>query len=190
MDCDCLPDLREYRKQPAASLVREAPESNIIAVVEAQRQTLLKNGQDQKVHGPRLDDCIERFSASRKEELGEKTAAGLSSLLDRLRAYCVTRGVHFMRMNWSVDLLEDFKVEGLPNSMAATSKAQVTARSDASSSEAHRRSWTEFAPAEKVRLHRATAEQKNPGYGCWKSISSLAGAEKLKGGRGGFASAP
>jgi hypothetical protein len=44
-------------------------------VAEAQRQALLKNGQDQKVHGPRLDDCIERFSASRKEELGEKTDA-------------------------------------------------------------------------------------------------------------------
>jgi hypothetical protein len=87
------------------------------------RQALLKNGQDQKVHGPRLNDCIERSSASRKEELGEKTAAAYRFQLDRLRAYCATRGVHFMR-ELSVDLLEDFKVKGLPDSMAATSKAQ------------------------------------------------------------------
>jgi len=40
-------------------------------VAEAQRQAILKNGTDQKVHGPRIDDCIERFSASRQEELGE-----------------------------------------------------------------------------------------------------------------------
>ena len=72
------------------------------------------------------DDCIERFSASRKEEIGEKTAA-YRFQLDRLRAYCATRGVHFMR-ELSVDLLEDFKVEGLPDSMAATSKTQVTAK--------------------------------------------------------------
>jgi hypothetical protein len=39
-----------------------------------------------KVHGLRLDDCIERFSASRKEELGEKTAAAYRFQLDRLRA--------------------------------------------------------------------------------------------------------
>jgi hypothetical protein len=44
-------------------------------VAEAQKQTVLKGRQDQNVHGPRLDDCIERFCASRKEELAEKTAA-------------------------------------------------------------------------------------------------------------------
>jgi hypothetical protein len=108
-------------KHQTTHVPRQSTGTNIIAVAEAQRQTLLKNGQDQKVHGPRLDDCIERFGASRKEELGEKTAAAYRFQLDRLRAYCATRGVHFMR-ELSVDLLEDFKVEGLPDSMAATSK--------------------------------------------------------------------
>jgi len=37
-----------------------------------------------------LDDCIERFSASRKEELGEKTAAAYRFQLDQLRAHCAT----------------------------------------------------------------------------------------------------
>jgi hypothetical protein len=109
--CDC--PLWIYGNTETTHVPRQSTGTNIIAVAEAQRQTLLKGGQDQKVHGPPLDDCIERFSASRKEELGEKTAAAYGFQLDRLRAYCATRGVHFMR-ELSVDLLEDFKVEGLP----------------------------------------------------------------------------
>ncbi len=72
-------------------------------------QSLLKNGQDQKVHGPRLDDCIERFSASRKEELGEKTAAAyrFQLSLDRLRAYCAALNVGFQMhtrvLKWFVE---------------------------------------------------------------------------------------
>ena len=186
MDCDC--PLWIYGNTETTHVPRQSTGTNIIAVAEAQRQTLLKNGQDQKVHGPRLDDCIERFSASRKEELGEKTAAAYRFQLDRLRAFCATRGVHFMR-ELSVDLLEDFKVEGLPDSMAATSKAQVTAKIRCFLREAYRRSWTEFALAEKVRPYRATHEQKNP-YTDAEVDLILAGAEKLKGGRDGYASAP
>ena len=73
MACDC--PLWIYGNTETTHVPRQSTGTNIIAVAEAQRQALLKNGQDQKVHGPRLDDCIERFSASRKEELGEKTAA-------------------------------------------------------------------------------------------------------------------
>ena len=103
MDCDC--PLWIYGNTETTHVPRQSTGTNIIAVAEAQRQALLKGGQDQKVHGPRLDDCIERFNASRS-------------------AYCARRGVHFMR-ELSVDLLEDFKVEGLPDNMAATSKSQV-----------------------------------------------------------------
>jgi len=123
MDCDC--PLWIYGNTETTHVPRQSTGTNIIAVAEAQRQTLLKNGQDQKVHGPRVDDCIERFIASRKEELGEKTAASYRFQLDRLRAYCTSHGAHFMR-ELSVDLLEDFKVDGLPDNMAATSKAQRT----------------------------------------------------------------
>ena len=91
MDCEC--PLWIYGNTETTQVPRQSTGTNIIAVAEAQRQTLLKGGQDQKVHGPRLDDCIERFSASRKEELGEKTAAAYRFQLDRLRAYCATRGV-------------------------------------------------------------------------------------------------
>jgi len=66
---------------------------------------------------------------------------------------------HFMR-ELSVDLLEDFKVEGLPDSMAATSKAQVTAKIRCFLREAYRRSWTQFALAEKVRPYRATRRHR------------------------------
>ena len=182
MDCDC--PLWIYGNTETTHVPRQSTGTNIIAVAEAQRQTLLKDGQDQEVHGPRLDDCIERFRASRKEELGEKTSAAYRFQLDRLRAYCAMRGVHFMR-----ELSVDFKVEGLPDRMAATSKAQVTAKIRCFLREAYRRSWTEFALAEKVRPYRATHEQKNP-YTDAEVDLILAGAEKLKGGRAGYASAP
>jgi hypothetical protein len=159
MDCDC--PLWVYGNTETTHVPRQSTGTSVLAVAEAQRKALLKNGQDQKVHGPRVDDCIERFIASRKEELGEKTAASYRFQLDRLRAYCTSHGAHFMR-ELSVDLLEDFKVDGLPDNMAATSKAQVTAKIRCFLREAYRRSWTEFALAEKVRPYRATHEQKNP----------------------------
>ena len=73
MACDC--PLWIYGNTETTHVPRQSTGTNIIAVAEAQRQALLKGGQDQKVHGPRFDDCIERFCASRKEEFGEKTAA-------------------------------------------------------------------------------------------------------------------
>src|SRR5260370_9068547 len=85
-----------YGNTETTHVPRQSTGTNIIAVAEAQRQTLLKNGQDQKVHGPRLDDCIKRFSASRKEELGEKTAAAYRFQLHRFRASCATHAVHLM----------------------------------------------------------------------------------------------
>jgi len=65
----------------------------------------------------------------------------------------------------------------------------VTAKIRCFLREAYRRSWTEFALAEKVRPYRATHEQKNP-YTDAEVDLILAGAEKLKGGRDGYASAP
>jgi len=88
MDCDC--PLWIYGNTETTHVPRQSTGTNIIAVAEAQRQALLKNGQDQKVHGPRLDDCIERFSASRKEELGEKTAAAYRFQLES-RSAAVSR---------------------------------------------------------------------------------------------------
>ena len=52
MDCDC--PLWIYGNTETTHVPRQSTGTNIIAVAEAQRQTLLKNGQDQKVHGPRL----------------------------------------------------------------------------------------------------------------------------------------
>ncbi len=89
MDCDC--PLWIYGNTETTHVPRQSTGTSVLAVAEAQRKALLKNGQDQKVHGPRVDDCIERFIASRKEELGEKTAASYRFQLDRLRAYCTSQ---------------------------------------------------------------------------------------------------
>ena len=58
---------------------------------------MMKKGKDQAVHGPRIQDCVDRFIASRKHELGDKTVGHYKLLLGRLVTYCEKRGVHFMR---------------------------------------------------------------------------------------------
>jgi len=60
--------------------------TNIIAWQRRKGRRFLKNARP-KVPAA-LDDCIERFSASRKEELGEKTAAAYRFQLDRLPRLC------------------------------------------------------------------------------------------------------
>src|ERR1035437_3190564 len=75
MDCDC--PLWIYGTTETTHVPRQSTGTNVLAVAEAQRQALLKNGQDQKVHGPRVDDCIDRFIASRKDEIGGKNTTPL-----------------------------------------------------------------------------------------------------------------
>jgi integrase/recombinase XerD len=157
------------------------------AAAEAFRLSQMKKSKDQAVHGPRIEDCAERFVAARHHELGAKTVGQYELLLDRLTAYCEKRGVHFMR-EMTVDLLEDFKVEGLPT-LANTTKGITVAKLRCFLREAFRREWITASLAERVRPHRAVYEQKVP-YTDAEVDLILAGAAKLNGGREGYAGSP
>jgi hypothetical protein len=180
MGCTC--PVWIYGNTKEGHVPRQSTGTSDLAVAEAKRQFLLRKDHDNAVHGPRIDDCIERFIASRKSELGEKTAESYEFQLERLRAYCAGRGIHLMR-ELTGDLLEDFKVQGLPESMRDTTKSIVVAKLRCFLRVAFRREWINIALAERVTSHSATYEQKAP-YSDQEINLILTEAEKLNGGRG------
>jgi site-specific recombinase XerD len=186
MECDC--PIWIYGRTRDALVPRQSTGTRDLAVAEAQRQSLLKEDHGAALHGPRIDDCIERFLESHQSKLGNKTAAAYCFQLERLRAYCAGRGAIYMR-DLSVDLLEDFKVKGLPGGLADTSKAQVVAKLRCFLRVAFRRGWTATPLAEGVTPHTAPPEQKEP-YSDEQIKKILDEALKLNGGRDGYASAP
>ena len=94
---------------------------------EALRASLIAQAKDETIHGPTVAECAEKYIASRRHELGEKTIGQHRLLLDRLTKFCEARHAPYMR-NLTVDLLETFKTEGLPKDMADTSKATAVAK--------------------------------------------------------------
>jgi len=186
MDCQC--PIWMYGNTDDGHVPRQSVGTTELAIAEAQRQSLLKKTESQIVHGPRLDDCIERFVASREHELGGKTAASYRFQLDRLRTFCAAHGAHHMR-DLTVDLLENFKLDGLPKDMADTTKQIVVAKVRCFLRTAFRRGWIEKALGEQVTGHAAVYEQKEP-YAERELELILNEAGKLNGGRKGYSSAP
>jgi integrase len=154
---------------------------------EALRTSLVAKSQDETVHGPRLAECAEKYLQSRVPELGDKASGQHKLLLARLQAYCEQRGVYFAR-EMTVDLLEQFKVDGLPG-LADTSKSLYVAKLRCFLRDALRRGWITDPLADKVTTHPAVYEQKSP-YTDEEVDKILAGALELNGGTHGYSSHP
>jgi integrase len=88
----------------------------------------------------------------------------------------------------NVDLLETFKVEGLPD-LADTSKSTVVAKLRCFLRDAFRRGWISEPLVERIRPHRATYDQKEP-YSDDEVEKILNEALKLNGGTHGYARRP
>lgn len=71
-------------------------------------------GKNVVVHGERLQTCKELFLASHGLTVTPRVLQQHELLLGRLTDYCATRGVFFVR-ELNVDVLERFKIEGLPS---------------------------------------------------------------------------
>jgi integrase len=147
----------------------------------------MAKSQDQAVHGPRLSECAEKYLASRAPELGDKASGQHKLLLARLQAYCEQHGVYFIR-ELTVDLLETFKVDGLPG-LADTSKSVYVAKLRCFLRDALRREWITKPLADKVTTHPAVYEQKSP-YSDEEVDKILAGALELSGGTHGYSKHP
>src|SRR6266550_904177 len=87
--------------------------------------------------------------------------------------------------NLTVDLLETFKTDGLPEDMADTSKATAVAKLRCFLRTAYRRDWISQSLVDKVTPHRAVYEQKEP-YSDEEVERILDEALKLNGGTHGY----
>jgi integrase/recombinase XerD len=186
MDCEC--PIWIYGNTADGHVPRQSVGTTEQPVAEAQRQALLKKAEPKGVYGIRIDDAIERYVVSREHELNPKIAASYRFQLDRLCTYCAACGVHHMQA-LTVDMLENFKVDGLPKDMADTTKQIVVSKLRCFLRDALRRGWIKEPLAERVKGHEAEHEEKSP-YEENELPLILNEAGKLKRGREGYASEP
>ncbi|MGA7412521.1 MAG: tyrosine-type recombinase/integrase [Bryobacteraceae bacterium] len=191
MDCGC--QIWIFGRTPTGEIFpRQATGCTGLKEAEALRESLIaqyaKEAKRDTVYGPTIGECAQKYLASRRHELGEKTIGQHQLLLDRLERFCAAQGVVYMR-DLSVDILETFKTEGLPEDMADTSKSTSVAKLRCFLRTAYRRDWIKESLVDKVTAHRAVYEQKEP-YSDKELKLILAEAEKLNGGTHGYAGHP
>ena len=181
-ECEC--PVWVYGRTDTTLIPRQSTGRTDMAAAEAYRNALAAQGKDEQVHGPRLDDCINTYIASRAHEIGEKTSGQYKLLLGKLRDYFAARAVYFIR-ELSVDGLETFKTEGLPG-LADTSRGTATAKLKCFLREALRREWITQPLADQVKPHQAVYDPKSP-YTDDEVDAILNGVAKLNGGTHGYA---
>ncbi len=160
MECGC--PIWLVGRTPKGDVVpRQSTGYSELAQAEAVRASLLAQAKDESIQGPTIEECVEKYLASRRHELGEKTLGQHRLLLNRLTKFCEGRKVPYIR-NLTVDLLETFKTEGFPKDMADTSKATAVAKLRCFLRTAYRRNWITESLVDKVTAHRAIYDQKEP----------------------------
>jgi integrase/recombinase XerD len=185
MGCQC--PIWMYGRVGDSLVPRQSTGFTDLAEAEAMRDTLIAQSKSEMVHGFRIGECVQKYLASHKHELGEKTYGQYKLHLGRLQDYCERRGVYFMR-ELTVDLLETFKVDGIPD-LADTSKSTVVAKLRCFLRDAFRRGWITESLAERVTAHKAVYDQKEP-YSDEDVEKILNEALKLRGGSRGYAKHP
>lgn len=143
--------------------------------------------RDQAQHGPAMVECVETYLTSRTEELSSKTLRQTRLLLTRLQQFASARNVIHIR-GLTVDLLERFKTDGLPD-LASTSKSTAVAKLRRFLREAHRREWIRDSLVDKISTHKAVYTPKEP-YTDEEVEKILAESEHLTGGTHGYAKQP
>ena len=99
----------------------------ICGTLKRSGENLFAQGKEAVAHGLGIQECIDNYLASREHELGSKTTGQYGIVLLRLQVFCEKQEVLHLD-GVTVDLLETFKVEGLPKKMADTSKSTVVAK--------------------------------------------------------------
>ncbi|HUB83991.1 MAG TPA: hypothetical protein VMB03_34585, partial [Bryobacteraceae bacterium] len=156
------------------------------AAAVALRDSMNAKSKDERIHGPRLQECIDTYVASRRHELAERTIGQHELVLGRLAEYAAGRGVYFAR-ELTVDLIESFKMDGL--TVGDASKKVFTSKVRAFLKDALRRGWILEPLAQKVRPHTAPQETKEP-FTDAEVKKILDGAGTLSHGKGRYSSHP
>ena len=98
MDCKC--PIWMYGRIGNNLVPRQSTGFNDLAKAEALRDSLIARSKGEAANGVRIDESVQKYLASHKHELGDKTYGQYELHLGRLREYCKLR--------------ETFKVDGLP----------------------------------------------------------------------------
>jgi integrase/recombinase XerD len=187
MECACK--IWIVGRTPNGDIVpRQSTGCRDLKEAQAFRLSLMQQTQPDVDRGPLLSECVEKYLSSRAHELGSKTSGQYAIVLKRLQVFCAKNRVSHMK-DLTVDLLETFKVEGLPKKMADTSKSTVVAKLRCFLRAAFRRGWISESLADRVTGHKAVYEQKEP-YTDKEVKLILEEALKLTGGRHGYSSQP
>jgi integrase/recombinase XerD len=185
-ECQC--PIWMYGRTDTSRVSRQSTGYTDMAAAQALRASLDAKGKDERVHGPRIADCIALYIDSRRHELAQRTLEQHVLVLGRLATFTTERNLHFMR-DLNVDVIETFKIVGLPG-LADTSRRTCTAKVRCFLKDALRRGWIAEALAEKIRPHSAQEEMKDP-YTDGEVQTILNGAAVLRdNGRGRYSSQP
>ncbi|MBL0158793.1 MAG: site-specific integrase [Bryobacterales bacterium] len=185
LNCEC--PIWMYGRTDNGLVPRQSTGFTALPEAEALRASLVAQSQTEAVRGHRIDECVLKYLASRRHELSEKTYGHHDLLLSRLTTYCERQGVYFTR-ELTVDLLETFKIDGLPK-LKDTSKSTAVAKLRCFLRDAFRRGWITESLVDRVTAHRAVYEQKEP-YSDEEVERILDEALKLTGGTHGYAKHP
>ena len=187
MDCDC--PIWIHGRTPTGDIVpRQSTRFSDLKRAEALRASLMAQVQTDSVTGPPFSECIEKYLATREQDLDARTLNQHRLALERLERFLEAQNVvHIGGM--TVDHLETFKTAGLPKAMRLTTKATTFAKIRCFLRAAFRRGWIKEALVYKVTTVKAVYDQKEP-YTEEEIATILDHASQLDGGTHGYAKQP
>ena len=161
MDCSCPNWI--YGRTPGGDVVpRQSTQTNDLRIAEGVRDSLLAQPLEASpAHGFSINECIEKYLAAKEGEVANKTIQQNRKPLERLSRYAASRGAVYAGQ-LTGDLLEDFKVSGLPRDMKSATKAHASAMVRCFLRVAYRRKWIREPLVEQTTPLRAIYEQKEP----------------------------
>ena len=109
---------------------------------------------------PTISGCIAKFLPSHQAHIGQATLGIYERVLGRFEVWCRDRGVVLMK-DLTVDLLETFKIEGLPGLVESTRQNQFM-KLKRFLREAFRRDWLQTPLYDKLPTQSVAHEQKQP----------------------------
>lgn len=186
-DCPC--PIWIVGRTPSGDIVpRQSTGESELRKAEAVRATLIRQSKGDELNGPTIAECTKKFLDSQAQTLGTKTLGQYKLLFSRFQSFCERLKVFHMR-KLTVDVLETFQTEGLPEDMASTSRATAIAKLRCFLKVAYRREWIAEPMVQKLSTRTAVYEQKEP-YSDAEVDLIMREALRLNGGTHAYAKHP
>jgi integrase/recombinase XerD len=187
MECQC--PIWIHGRTPKGDIVpRQSTQFCDLKRAEALRASLMAQVLTDSITGPPVSECVEKYLATREQDLHPRTLGQHRLALKRLARFLETQNVVHVR-EMTVDHLETFKTAGLPKKMRTTTKATTFAKIRCFLRAAFRRGWINEALVDRVTTAKAVYDQKEP-YTDEEVTAILDHALQLDGGTHGYAKQP